>query len=227
MSGVAWWFPVAGMICLVSQKKAVWQAVSTIRHSIVIEWYMRTSHSFMTQDGCTSSNFGKHLSRPVHHHQKETWNSKPDSRKWFGSWTSDNIIFFNFQPFIFETLNPKRVYPLMDVLFFHTSQTFLLIHRSIFSEEHLFRSHRSAKIPVLGGLHLQDPFGDDLQFTETYRIFGGSLMWEVRTPEAVSLYPSNLHGWSWRTGKLTELLNILSFPVSHVSLLDLYIFYLP
>lgn len=28
--------------------------------------------------------------------------------------------------------------------------------RSIFSEEHLFRSHRNAKIPVLGGLHLQE-----------------------------------------------------------------------
>ena len=28
--------------------------------------------------------------------------------------------------------------------------------RSIFSEEHLYASNRSAKIPVLGGLRLQD-----------------------------------------------------------------------
>ena len=89
-----WFYEWCCMVISSCQKKAVWQAVSTIRHIIVIEWYMRTSHSFMTQDGCTSSNFGKHLSRPVHHHQKDTWNSKADSRKWFGSWTSDNIIFF-------------------------------------------------------------------------------------------------------------------------------------
>ena len=41
------------------------------------------------------------------------------------------------------------------------------------------------------------------------------------------VYPAKLHGWSWLTGKITELLNILSFPVSHVSLLELYIFLPP
>ena len=53
---------------------------------------------------------------------------------------------------------PKSIINFLGMNIHHMSPGFSRDHecaRSIFSEEHLYASNRSAKIPVLGGLRLQ------------------------------------------------------------------------